>query len=60
MGGEKSGMGYGMATQGEYAQNQGKSDLSPDQALGVLKEEVSKLRDQLDSVLSKIKNLEKK
>ncbi|TET51533.1 MAG: dinitrogenase iron-molybdenum cofactor biosynthesis protein [Desulfobacteraceae bacterium] len=53
------GMGRGMGMQGGYAPNQAPSTLSPDQELGALKEDAKALRDQLDSILSRIKDLEK-
>jgi predicted Fe-Mo cluster-binding NifX family protein len=54
------GMGGGMGMQGGYTANQGQPASSPDQGLGALKEEAKALRDQLDSILSRIKDLEKK
>ena len=53
------GMGRGMGMQGGYAPNQAPSTLSPDQELGALKEDAKALRDQLNSILSRIKDLEK-
>jgi predicted Fe-Mo cluster-binding NifX family protein len=51
------GMGRGMG--GGYNPNQTAPPESPDQELGALKQEAKALRDQLDSILSRIKDLEK-
>jgi len=53
------GMGQGMGMQGGYGPNQVSSGPSPDQGLGALKEEAKALRDQLNSILARIKDLEK-
>jgi predicted Fe-Mo cluster-binding NifX family protein len=53
------GMGRDMGMQGGYGPNQVSSGPSPDQRFGVLKEEAKALRDQLNSILSRIKDLEK-
>ncbi len=53
------GMGRGMGMQGGYSPNQIAPPASPDQELGTLKEEAKALRDQLNSILSRIKDLEK-
>ena len=58
-GGMGRGMGQGMGMQGGYAPNQATPPSSPDQGLGALKEEAKALRDQLNSILSRIKDLEK-
>jgi len=56
------GMGRGMGTgmQGGYAPNQATPPSAPDQELGALKEDAKALRDQLNSILSRIKDLEDK
>ena len=54
------GMGRGMGMQDNYKADQGKISSSPDQEIGALKEEAKALRDQLDSIFSRIKDLEKK
>ena len=54
------GMGQGMGMQGGYGPNQVSPGPSPDQGLGALKEEAKALRDQLNSILSRIKDLEEK
>ena len=54
------GMGGGMGMQRWYTTKQGQPPSSPDQELGALKEEAKALQDQLDSILSRIKDLEKK
>jgi predicted Fe-Mo cluster-binding NifX family protein len=54
------GMGRGMGMQGGYAPNQAPPISSPDQDLSALKEEAKALRDQLNSILSRIKDLEGK
>jgi len=43
-----------------YSPNQTAPPASPDQELGALKEEAKALRDQLNSILSRIKDLEEK
>ncbi len=53
------GMGGGMGMQAGYGPNQTAPPASPDQELGTLKEEAKALRDQLNSILSRIKDLEK-
>lgn len=55
------GMGRGMGSgmRGGYAPNQGPPPSSRDQDVKALKEEAKALRDQLDSILSRIKDLEK-
>jgi len=53
------GMGRGMGMQAGYGPNQTAPPASPDQELGTLKEEAKALRDQLNSILSRIKDLEK-
>ena len=58
--GRGMGMGKGMGMQTGYAANQGQPALSTDQEIGTLKEEAKALRDQLDSILSRIEDLEKK
>jgi len=58
-GGMGRGMGGGMGMQGGYSPNQTAPPASPDQELGTLKEEAKALRDQLNSILSRIKDLEK-
>jgi len=58
-GGMGRGMGRGMGMQGGYNPNQTAPPASPDQELGALKQEAKALRDQLDSILSRIKDLEK-
>jgi predicted Fe-Mo cluster-binding NifX family protein len=57
--GRGMGMGRDMGMQGGYGPNQVSSGPSPDQRFGVLKEEAKALRDQLNSILSRIKDLEK-
>jgi predicted Fe-Mo cluster-binding NifX family protein len=57
--GRGMGMGRDMGMQGGYGPNQVSSGPSPDQGLGALKEETKALRDQLNSILSRIKDLEK-
>jgi len=54
------GIGRGMGMQGGYAPTQAPPSSSPNQELGALKEEANALRDQLNSILSRIKNLEGK
>jgi predicted Fe-Mo cluster-binding NifX family protein len=53
------GMGRGMGMQAGYGPNQTAPPASPDQELGALKEEAKALRYQLNSILSRIKDLEK-
>jgi len=53
------GMGRGMGMQGGYGANQTAPPASPDQELGALKQEAKALRDQLNTILSRIKDLEK-
>jgi len=57
--GRGMGMGRDMGMQGGYGPNQVSSGPSPDQGFGALKEEAKALRDQLNSILSRIKDLEK-
>jgi len=52
------GMGQGMGMQGGYAPPQAPSPASPDQELGALKADATALREQLNSILSRIKDLE--
>ena len=52
------GMGRGMGMQRGFAQNQGTSAPSSDQELRALKEEAEALRGHLNSILSRIKDLE--
>ena len=54
------GMGRGMGMQGGYTPNQASSPSSPYQDLKALKEEAKALSDQLNSILSRIKDLEEK
>jgi len=54
------GMGQGMGMQGGYAPPQAPSPASPDQELGALKADATALREQLNSILSRIKDLEGK
>jgi len=55
------GMGQGMGMQGGYIPpNQATPPSSPDQGIGALKEDAKALRDQLNSILSRIKDLEGK
>jgi predicted Fe-Mo cluster-binding NifX family protein len=51
-------MGRGMGIQGGYTTNQGSSAPSSSQGVGALKDEVKTLRDQLNSILARIKDLE--
>lgn len=52
------GMGQGMGMQGGYAPPQAPSPAPPDQELGALKADATALREQLNSILSRIKDLE--
>ena len=52
------GMGRGMGMQGGYTPNQGSSAPSSDQELGALKDEAKALRNQLNSILARIKDLD--
>jgi len=54
------GRGMGMGMQGGYAPKQGASASSSDQDLRALKDEAKTLRDQLNSILARIKDLEEK
>lgn len=54
------GMGLGMGMQRGYDPNQATPLSSPDQELSTLKEEAKTLRDQLNSILSRVKDLEEK
>jgi len=54
------GMGRGMGMQGGFAPPQAPPPPSPDQDLGALKEDAKALREQLNSILSRIKDLEEK
>jgi predicted Fe-Mo cluster-binding NifX family protein len=54
------GMGRGMGMQRGFAQNQGTSAPSSDQELRALKDEVKSLSVRLNTILSRIENLEKK
>ena len=58
--GRGMGMGQGMGMQGGYAPKQGTSASSPEQELTALKEEAKALRDQLNSILSRVKDLEER
>jgi predicted Fe-Mo cluster-binding NifX family protein len=51
---------YGMGMQKRYTPNQGSSVPSSNQDLGALKDEAKAVRDQLDSILARIKDLEGK
>jgi hypothetical protein len=53
-------MGRGMGMQGGFAPPQAPPPPSPDQELGALKEDAKALRDQLNSILARIKDLEEK
>jgi len=52
------GMGRGMEMQGGFAPPQAPPPPSPDQELGALKEDAKVLREQLNSILTRIKDLE--
>ena len=54
------GMGRGMGMQGGYGAQQASSSRPADQELSALKEEAKALRDQLNSILARIKDLEEK
>ena len=54
------GMGRGMGMQGGFAPPQTPPSPSPDQELGALKEDAKALREQLNSILARIKDLEEK
>jgi len=54
------GMGRGMGMQGGYTPPQAPPPSSPDQELGALKADAKALREQLNSILSRIKDLEGK
>jgi len=54
------GLGQGTGMQGGYAPNQATPASSPEQELTALKEEAKALRDQLNSVLSRVKDLEER
>jgi len=59
-GGMGRGMGRGIGMQGGFAQNQTPPPPSPDQELGALKEDAQALREQLNKILARIKDLEEK
>jgi len=54
------GMGQGMGMQGGFTPPQAPPSPSPDQELGALKEDAQALREQLNSILTRIKDLEEK
>jgi len=54
------GMGQGMGMQGGFAPPQAPPPSSPDQELGALKEDAKALREHLNSILARIKDLEEK
>jgi len=54
------GMSQGMGMQGGYTPSQAPPPSSPDQDLGALKADAKALREQLNSILSRIKDLEEK
>ena len=54
------GMGRGMGMQGGLTPPQAPPSPSPDQELGALKEDAKALREHLNSILNRIKDLEKK
>jgi len=58
--GRGQGMGRGMGMQGGFAPPQAPPPSSPDQELGALKEDAKALREHLNSILTRIKDLEKK
>ena len=58
--GRGQGMGRGMGMQGGFTPPQAPPALSPDQELGALKEDAKALREHLNSILNRIKDLEKK
>ena len=59
-GGMGRGMGRGMGMRGGYGAQQAPSTPPGDQELSALKEEAKTLRDQLNSILSRIRDLEEK
>jgi len=59
-GGMGRGMGQGMGTGGGYSPNQAPPASSSGQDLDALKQEAKALREQLNSILSRIEGLEEK
>jgi len=53
-------MGQGMGMQGGFTPPQAPPSPSPDQELGALKEDAKALREHLNSILNRVKDLEER